>query len=220
MIREQEVSRLPNVHPTQHVANSVTQLTTNMATQLSASNELTIIIQLPVTPIDVPPNDPEGEDESGREGAGPGEEIHTSWLIPNHKQNYVPDEFICRWTPCDVVFNTYGELIRHIRAHQLAFQCKWGECNDIVPVTKALRHMTRDKHKAHRDGICRWNNCSQKYRDRTQLNSHMSHCMNLQRSVFECPWKDCHKNIKRSGGIKRHLVEFHWKLRKEKRVLD
>jgi hypothetical protein len=65
----------------QQIANIATQLTTNMTTQLPASNELTTIIQSPVTPR---------ETDDGAEPT-PGEEI---WLIPNHDDNYVPDEFV------------------------------------------------------------------------------------------------------------------------------
>jgi uncharacterized Zn-finger protein len=228
MIREQEVSRLLNeilshlnanqlnrtsttlVHspiPTNRVTEPPTdtaiQRRANTVTHL-ASNESITIIQSPVT---------QRETDDGPEPM-PGEEIRTSWLTPNHRDNYVPDEFVCRWTPCDVVFDSYGDLTRHIRTHQLAVRCKWSGCNDIVPVTEALRHLTCDKHNAYQDGVCRWNNCSQEIADKRKLVSHLTKCMNLHFSVFKCPWRGCHKYIKRDANMKRHLLQYHWKLRK------
>ena len=82
------------------IVNTTTQLKTDMHTQLPASNELTTIMQFPVTPK---------ETDDGSEPT-PGEEICTSWLILNHNDDYVLDEFVCRWTPCDVVFDTYSAV--------------------------------------------------------------------------------------------------------------
>jgi hypothetical protein len=139
MVREQEASRLLkeilcHLNANQSIgasipANRVTEPPTNIAAQLPASNELTTITQFPVTSMAAPPNVPEVAGESGWETDGEAntmlsEEVHTSWLIPNCMEDCVPDEFACRWTPCNVVFDTYGELIQHIRAHQLAFQCQ------------------------------------------------------------------------------------------------
>jgi len=202
---------------TQQVVSTATQLTTNIATQLPVGNEVTTITQPLVAPMAAPPNVLEGASESGGKTdeepeSMPSEEVNTAWPIPNHLEKCVPDEFVCRWTPCDVVFNTYGKLIQHIQTHQFAIQCKWSGCNDVVPVTEALGHLIGNRHRAHRDGICRWNDCLQKVSGRKQLNNHLRHCMNLQFSVFKCPWKDCHKYIKRYPNAKRHMVEFHWKL--------
>jgi hypothetical protein len=212
MIREQEVSRLlkeilSHLNTNQSVSASTTlvrnPIPANQTTEPPANTASTQCTTNMAPPSNVPESTP-------------GEETRHPWLIQNHKENCVPDELVCRWEPCDVAFDTHGELIQHIREHQLTVQCKWSGCNDIVPITEALRHLTR-KHKAHRDGVCRWNNCSQGIADKRQLRSHLTECMNLHPSVFKCPWKDCGKEIKRYAHIKRHLVACHWKLRKWKR---
>jgi len=154
--------------------------------------------------------DPRLEDERGE---GP-DQTGGAWLIPNHRRNHVPNEFICQWSPCDTTFDTYGELVQHIQTHRLLFRCQWNGCNDMVPVMEALEHLTHKKHQAHRDKTCRWNNCLQQEFDGRKLNGHLSRCMKLQHLVFKCPWKDCDKHIKQHRGIKDHLLAFHWKLRK------
>jgi hypothetical protein len=167
-------------------------------------------LQAPVTMTIHPPSGIELGDESR---GGP-DGLRGDWLIPNHPDNCVPDEFICQWTPCNVVFDTYNELVQHIEIHRLVFQCRWNECSELVPVTEALNHLRHGKHQAHLDRTCKWRNCLHKEPDRRKLNGHLSQCMRLQLSVFKCPWRDCQKDIKRYKHIKTHLLESHWKLQK------
>jgi hypothetical protein len=196
-IKEQETLRLLNEMSRQSIASQQADAPTTTPTDT--------ITQLPLAT----------KASESRDGGGGTEEANRrAWGIPQHQDICEPGEFACRWSPCDVAFESYGELIRHIGTHQLVFQCKWMGCNDVVPVTDALRHLTYNKHKAHKDKICRWKSCSQRIFDRRQLNDHLRICMNLQRSVFKCPWRDCHKYIKRYSDMKRHLVKSHWKLRK------
>jgi hypothetical protein len=150
----------------------------------------------------------------GDESRGGPDGWRGDWLIPNHPENCVPDEFTCQWKPCNVVFDTYRELVQHIETHRLVFQCRWNECNESVPVTEAFNHLRHGKHQAHLDRTCRWENCQYKGLDGRKFNSHLSRCMKLQLATFKCPWRGCQKHIKKYKHIKTHLLEFHWKLRK------
>ena len=95
-----------------------------------------------------PPNEPRLAERSEEpDGTGGG------WLIPNHRKNRMPVEFICQWVPCDTTFDTYSGLIQHIRTHQILFQCRWNGCNDMVPVSAALGHLTRETSGPSRQNL-------------------------------------------------------------------
>jgi hypothetical protein len=125
-IKEQETLRLPNEMPRPSTASQQADAPTTIPTlDMAAQRVIDTITQLPL---------PTDASESRDGGGGTTDETtRRAWGIPQHQDICEPSEFACRWLPCDFVFESYDELVRHIRTHQFGFQCKWMGCNDVVP---------------------------------------------------------------------------------------